>query len=84
MAARFSCSITPEHYIFNVSPHSPHKIRLGESELNGKKFIIPEGTILIDPELLDFEIQDYKNMSNPAVSINTQSTILQKINMLFP
>ncbi|WP_315328630.1 pentapeptide repeat-containing protein [Rothia mucilaginosa] len=84
LAARFSCSVTPEHYIFNVSPHSPHKIRLGESELNGKKFIIPEGTILFEPELWNFENQDYKNMSNPAVSINEQSTILQKINLLFP
>lgn len=84
LAARFSCSVAPECYIFNISPHSPHKIRLGESELNGKKFIIPEGTILFDPELWDSESQDYKNMSNPAVSINEQSTILQKINLLFP
>lgn len=84
LAARFSCSVAPESYIFNISPHSPHKIRLGESELNGKKFIIPEGTILFEPELWDSKSQDYKNMSNPAVSINEQSTILQKINLLFP
>lgn len=84
LVARFSCNVAPACYIFNISPHSPHKIRLGESELNGKKFIIPEGTILFEPELWDSESQDYKNMSNPAVSINEQSTILQKINLLFP
>ena len=84
LAARFSCHVPPESYIFNVSPHSPCKIKLGESELNGKKFIIPEGTILFEPGPWDSENQDYKNMSNPAVSINTQSTILQKINLLFP
>ena len=84
LAARFSCSVPPESYIFNVSPHSPCKIKLGESELNGKKFIIPEGTILFEPGPWGSENQDYKNMSNPAVSINTQSTILQKINLLFP
>lgn len=84
LAARFSCSVTPESYIFNVSPHSPYKIKLGKSELNGKKFTIPEGTILFEPGPWDSENQDYKNMSNPAISINTQSTILQKINLLFP
>lgn len=84
LVARFSCSVTPESYIFNVSPHSPYKIKLGESELNGKKFTIPEGTTLFEPGPWDSENQYYKNMSNPAVAVNTQGTILQKINLLFP
>ena len=66
LAARFSCSVTPESYIFGVSSHSPYKIQLGQSEINGKKFIVPEGTILFDPKSWDEENKKYTRVSGPA------------------
>lgn len=78
LAARFSCSVTPDSYIFDVSPHSPHKIRLGESELNGKNFIIPEGTMLFDPNSWDEEQQKYTRVSEPAKPIEDSNTEEEK------
>lgn len=66
LMARFSCGVTPESYIFGVSSHSPYKIQLGQSEINGKKFIVPEGTILFDPKSWDEEKQKYTRVSTPA------------------
>lgn len=63
---RFSCGVTPESYIFSASSHSPYKIQLGQSEINGKKFIVPEGTILFDPKSWDEEKQKYTHVSEPA------------------
>ena len=64
--ARFSNKVKPENYIFRASPHSPHKIELGVSEFHGEKFIIPEGTVLFDPDSWDEEKQDYTRLSEPA------------------
>lgn len=64
--ARFSNKVKPENYIFRASPHSPHKIELGISEFNGEKFIIPEGTVLFDPDSWDEEKQEYTRVSEPA------------------
>lgn len=48
--ARFSCNIDPEKYIFNVHPRSPHNIHLGTATFYDKKYRIPLGTVLYEPE----------------------------------
>ena len=72
--ARFSNKVNPDNYIFRASPHSPHKIKLGISEFNGKKFIIPEGTVLFDPESWDEEKQEYTHVSEPAKPLENSDT----------
>ena len=66
LMACFSCGVTPESYIFSVSSHSPYKIQLGQSEISGKNFIVPEGTILFDPMSWNEEKQKYTRVSAPA------------------
>lgn len=75
---RFSCGVTPESYIFSVSSHSPYKIQLGQSEINGKKFIVPEGTILFDPKSWDEEKQKYTHVSEPAKPLENSDTEEEK------
>ena len=72
--ARFSNKVNPDNYIFRASPHSPHKIKLGISEFNGKKFIIPEGTVLFDPDSWDEEKQEYTHVSEPAKPLENSDT----------
>lgn len=48
--ARFSCNINPEKYIFDVHPRSPHNIHLGTAMFYNKKYRIPLGTVLYEPE----------------------------------
>lgn len=48
--ARFSCNIDPEKYIFDVHPRSPHNINLGTVTFYDKKYRIPLGTVLYEPE----------------------------------
>ena len=48
--ARFSCNINPEKYIFDAHPRSPHNIILGAVTFHGKKYRIPLGTVLYEPE----------------------------------
>ena len=48
--ARFSCNINPEKYIFDVHPRSPHNIHLGTATFYDKKYRIPLGTVLYEPE----------------------------------
>lgn len=48
--ARFSCNINPEKYIFDVHPRSPHNIHLGTAMFYDKKYRIPLGTVLYEPE----------------------------------
>ena len=76
--ARFSNKVKPENYIFRVSPHSPHKIELGVSEFNGEKFIIPEGTVLFDPDSWDEEKQEYTHVSEPAKPLENSDTKEEK------
>ena len=72
--ARFSNKVKPENYIFRASPHSPLKIELGISEFNGKNFIIPEGTVLFDPDSWDEEKQEYTHVSEPAKPLENSDT----------
>jgi hypothetical protein len=76
--ARFSNKVKPENYIFRASPHSPHKIELGVSEFNGEKFIIPEGTVLFDPDSWDEEKQEYTHVSEPAKPLENSDTKEEK------
>lgn len=76
--ARFSNKVKPENYIFRASPHSPHKIELGVSEFNGEKFIIPEGTVLFDPDSWDEEKQEYTHVSEPAKPLENSGTKEEK------
>jgi len=78
LMARFSCSVAPESYIFGVSTLSPYKIQLGQSEINGKKFIVPEGTILFDPKSWDEEKQKYTRVSEPAKPLENSDTRAEK------
>jgi len=78
LMARFSCSVTPESYIFGASSLSPYKIQLGQSEINGKKFIVPEGTILFDPKSWDEEKQKYTRVSEPAKPLENSDTRAEK------
>ena len=48
--ARFSCNINPEKYIFDIHPRSPHNIHLGTATFYDKKYRIPLGTVLYEPE----------------------------------
>ena len=48
--ARFSCKANPEDYNFKVSHNSPYKIETEEQEHDNKKFIIPKGAELFDPD----------------------------------
>ena len=75
LMARFSCSVAPESYIFGASTHSPYKIQLGQSEINGKKFIVPKGTILFDPKSWDEEKQKYTRVSEPATPLDDSDEV---------
>ena len=78
LMARFSCGVTPESYIFGASSLSPYKIQLGQSKINGKKFIVPEGTILFDPKSWDEEKQKYTRVSEPAKPLENSDTRAEK------
>ena len=48
--AQFSNKIEPGSYNFEVSHDSPYKIETEEQEFNGRKFTVPKGAILFDPD----------------------------------
>ena len=48
--ARFSSKANPEDYNFKVSHDSPYKIDTEEQKFNGRKFTIPKGAELFDPD----------------------------------
>lgn len=67
--SRFSNKINPDKYNFNVSPGSIHSIELGTAELDGKKFMIPMGSLLFNPRSWDNKTQKYTHTSDPAKPI---------------
>ena len=48
--AGFSSKANPEDYNFEVSHDSPYKIETEEQKFNGRKFTIPKGAELFDPD----------------------------------
>jgi len=48
--ARFSHNTEPEDYKFEVSRGNTYKFDTEEQEFNGRKFTIPKGAILFDPD----------------------------------
>ena len=73
--ACFSSKVNPENYQFRTSPNSLYKIKLGFSEFNGKKFIIPEGTVLFDPDSWDEEKREYTHVSEPATPLDDSDEV---------
>jgi len=67
--SRFSNKVNPDKYNFNVSPGSIHSIELGTAELDGKKFMIPMGSLLFSPHSWDNKTQKYTHTSDPAKPI---------------
>ena len=76
--ACFSSKVNPENYQFRTSPNSLYEIKLGFSEFNGKKFIIPEGTVLFDPDSWDEEKREYTHVSEPAKPLKNSDTKEEK------
>ena len=49
-------------------------IPLGKAEMDGKKYYIPEGTVLFDPDSWDEEKQEYTHVSEPAESLDNSDS----------
>lgn len=67
--SKFSNKVNPDKYNFNVSSGSIHSIELGTAELDGKKFMIPMGSLLFSPRSWDNKTQKYTHTSDPAKRI---------------
>ena len=69
-----------KHYEANkfTASRQGFPIPLGEAELNGKKYHIPEGTVLFDPDSWDEETKTYTRVSKPAKPLENSDTEEEK------
>lgn len=67
--AYFSYNVDKKKYNFFAITDSPHKIKLGKAELKGKKFRIPVGTRLFDPDSWNETDRKYTE-SDPAEPVD--------------
>lgn len=67
--AYFSYNVDKKKYNFFAITDSPHKIKLGKAELKGKKFRIPVGTRLFDPDSWNEKDRKYTE-SDPAEPVD--------------
>ena len=67
--AHFSAITDIGEQTFKISSTAKSKISLGPAELDGKKFMIPVGSVLFNPRSWDNNAQKYTSISEPAKPI---------------
>lgn len=76
-AARFSAQKDQQDYVFSVSRGSK-PINCGTATLDGKRFKIPLGAVLFDPDSWDEETKTYTRVSKPAKPLENSDTKEEK------
>lgn len=76
-AARFSAQKDQQDYVFSVSRGSK-PINCGTATLDGKRFKIPLGAVLFDPDSWDEETKTYTRVSKPAKPLENSDTEEEK------
>ena len=76
-AARFSVQKDQQDYVFSVSRGSK-PINCGTATLDGKRFKIPLGAVLFDPDSWDEETKTYTRVSKPAKPLENSDTEEEK------
>lgn len=75
--ARFSAQKDQQDYVFSVSRGSK-PINCGTATLDGKRFKIPLGAALFDPDSWDEETKTYTRVSKPAKPLENSDTKEEK------
>ena len=76
-AARFSAQKDQQDYVFSVSRGSK-PINCGTATIDGKRFKIPLGAVLFDPDSWDEETKTYTRVSKPAKPLENSDTEEEK------
>ena len=76
-AARFSAQKDQQDYVFSVSRGSK-PINCGTAMLDGKRFKIPLGAVLFDPDSWDEGTKTYTRVSKPAKPLENSDTEEEK------